>query len=603
MPKSVVCTRGSIQMPERVDLWRVCATWKSVVGGCCRFWANIEVRDDGDFEGDEEEYHSFVERFKTLVGRVNHSDLHLTFSWSPHYHCEATSKVTDLHDILLSSERSPRCRSLILDLGEYGGSNNCGFDNVARHLPSMRSLGCLEIKNVGNGSGPWLHWLTRVLRHVPGNPLERLGVKKLCLESQIGHCDGLVYHSSLSSYKSQVLTDIEAHVAPLVAVSMIQCFPALTRACFAYTEPQREVLGAWVRDLPVVHKHLLQLTLKTTPSTLTAIVKRSFPHAFFSSILHQLDVPCLTSLSLGTNPRYAVLPMGLDHPLDESEYEEDLAWRRQWVECDEHAESDMLHRLDRDPIYAQDKEDEVEFQNSFIFPDANHQCPKNGVIPLGKPFFPELLDGFLSRSPLLESLELIAIPFHAPQLVRVLERTPNLVKLDLVEVTVPREEENLYPTPLANDVVLDWLKDTTHLPRLESLKLSLTRFPPTPGSFESMLEARYALLLGNGDEAVHVFKKVDVVCEEIDAQVGGSLAYDRLKALKDDGLCVVAHSSAIHELGRESKPLVRGPTKMRTTFCIRESIPDRSLDTVPFDEQLNPNPFFFSDPQTPARFV
>ncbi|KAL0062939.1 hypothetical protein AAF712_010160 [Marasmius tenuissimus] len=359
---------------------------------------------------------------------------------------------------------------------------------------------------------------------------------------------------------------------------MIQCLPALTRACFTYTEPQREVLGAWGRDLPVVHNHLLRLTLKTKPSTLTTIVKRSFPHAFFSSILHQLDVPCLTSLSLGTDPGHAVLPMGLDRPLDESGYEEDLAWREEWVECDEHLESDMLSCLDRDPIYVEhegdegDGGDDLEFQNSFIFADAKRQRRRNGIIPLDKPFFPELLDRFLSRSPLLESLELIAIPFHAPQLVRVLERTPNLVELDLVEVTVLREEENLYPRPLANDIVLDWLKDTTHLPRLESLKLSLTRFPPTPGSFESMLEARYALLFGNRDEAVHVFKKVDVVCEEIDAQVGGKFAYDRLKALKDDGLCVMAHSSAIHELGRESKPLVREPTKMRTTFCICKSI-------------------------------
>ncbi|KAL0064511.1 hypothetical protein AAF712_008569 [Marasmius tenuissimus] len=537
-PRWSVSSSGRIQLPKSAKLATVCKTWENVVKECGRFWANVQVQVGDAFEGDEDNYLAFLDRFKHRV------------------------TAERLLDVVL--EHARRFKSLTLDVGGWDESVCEGYQRVALRLPAMTSLSFLAMDNVPFVTGPWSLVLTRLLEHVTGKTLGWTRLKELRLDSGCWHRDAMYQCLSPNPCTSNTLTHIDAHVAVLVAVSMIEGFSALVEACFSFTEPRREVWGAYVHESPVVHNHLLRLTVKTTPY-LQRLVRRTFPHSPFSSILNQLTLPRLLHLGVCVNPGHAVLPVGLEAPSKDTEYACRLMESEDWDESEPDSEDEMNW-------YLGVQEDRARYKKGFVFKKVKDKSRLFGAT-LEDPFFPDHLDGFLSRSPLLESLDLVAIPFEGPQLIRVLEKTPNLVQISLREVAVMREEEKLYPEPLANNVLLNWLGDAIHLPRLEFILLHLTRFPPTGSCLESMLEARYALMSGS----THVLKHVEVDCKEIDARGKGKFDYKRLEALENGGLSIMVPSYELRQMGGRYGQRVRGERAekaARTNFHLRPRIPN-----------------------------
>ncbi|KAL0064494.1 hypothetical protein AAF712_008552 [Marasmius tenuissimus] len=560
-PKWAVISPGRIQTPELAKLSRVCKTWRNVLKECGRFWANIEVQVSLGFKGNEADFLALLDNFKHYVARSKSAPLHLTISWA--YHGGDRPMQTErLLDVVLA--HAHRWQSVTLDVGGWNQAHCHGFDHIAIHLPEMTSLSSLAMENVRDGTGPWLPWLKGLLKHVPGNTLGWTSLKELRLDSDCWHRDAFYQHFNPNPYTSNTLTHVEAHVALLAAVSMVEDFPALVEASFTFTEPRREVWGAYVRESPVVHNHLRRLTVRTTPF-LQALVRRTFPHSPLSSILHQLTLPRLSHLGVCVNPGHAVLPVELEAPSKDTEYARHLMESEDWDESRPDSEDEMNQYLgvQEDRLW----DPPARYKKGFVFKRVKDKG-RMFRSTLEDPFFPDHLDGFLSRSPLLESLELVAIPFKGPQLIRVLEKTPNLVQISLREVAVLREEEKLYPEPLANDALLNWLGDTFHLPHLNSIFLHLTRYPPTTGSLESMLETRYAVV----NNSAHVLKCVEVDCEEIDHTGNRKFDYARLEALQSAGLLIIARFYECRQLGKQYKQHAQRERDTRTNFCLSKSL-------------------------------
>ncbi|KAL0064510.1 hypothetical protein AAF712_008568 [Marasmius tenuissimus] len=339
------------------------------------------------------------------------------------------------------------------------------------------------------------------------------------------------------------LTDIEAHVAPRVAVKMLEGCPSLIRATWTFTNPRRDPKGFWAANGSVHHQQLLHLVLKTVVSPRSKWNK-SFPHSIFASVFHHFRCPNLQSLTMGTDPNQKVGPMGESAPFDRTICEVDQWGPPEWHERDldsENEQRNTLNEEDNDEGTVDDIRDSP-YIRSLVFKER--EAEDGSGIMFRNPFWLDFFSGFLAHSPALKTLDFVCIPFHPRQIIHVLNQCSNLETLKMQEVQLSkRRAHEGYPEPLASTDLLDWLKNASHLPFLRNLEWKLTRFPGKNGSLEDVLEARY----DNGHGSL---KSVDLyVGRSKDKAVVGKLDHGRINKLRERGLVVKARSYEIHESG------------------------------------------------------
>ncbi|KAL0058086.1 hypothetical protein AAF712_015246 [Marasmius tenuissimus] len=542
----IIRTSGTVTAPESVKVRGLSKSFQSIHDSLPNLWSKVEIIDDGWCGSDRLE--EFLARVEKVLGLSDPTEIDITVSEQREFTVQTTSWDSGLNKGLvgvLRQHHNHRIKSFTFNMDEENSWDATGFHLVTDQMMWFPNVKSLTILNLGYYGQPWLMLLWSIFSNGVSNGLADSKITSLRLSCVPDHRDGLLNHACFQSCRSSTLTDIDAHVAPRVAVRFMATCPVLARASWTFSNSWLPPLGFWATGSVVNHQQLLHLAIKSVPrGGHRHPWGNSFPHAIFSCILHHLRCPNLQSFTVGVDPSQKIGPMGENAPFISEGWDEEQLGLREWFEDDDdslHVRSNYFMDWYRRSGDAGDAVKQSSYIRSVAF--KNGQKNHNETI-VSDPFLPHFLDNFLDHSPSLKSLELICIPFHPHHIINVLSRCPRLETLKMREVQVPKGRfQGEYPEPLASGDLLNWLKDAGHLPNLRYLDWRLTRFPKRSGALEDLLNTLYNGGRGSLKEA-HLW-----VGRNKDKAVVGGFDRKQLEDLRKGGLVLKVRSCEIYESG------------------------------------------------------
>ncbi|KAL0058088.1 hypothetical protein AAF712_015248 [Marasmius tenuissimus] len=456
-PRGIFATDGTRDIWDVNSLASVCQRWLSVAKATRACWARVEVTDERA-ECGWGMVHRVNKELEAYLRRSREARLCIKLNVARGVPGYASKKCPTLLGTLL--KHIGRWGSLTVDLGDHRDIMDTQLSLVVPCLADMPLLRSIRLKNTGRAACPWLTILKRLGEGVPGDKdLRRLELKVLVLHSAGKHRDRLEFGDVGAGLHFLVnLTQLHAHVAPNVAVKMVQLCTSLVDAQFDFTMPRRTRVVGWSGGL-VTHPRLVRLGIKTSPYP-RLCQRRSFPHDAFAVVLDNLACPSLSSMTLKADAVCGVRPMGRDLPVDETAHVSR-------VECE------MSFRRHLDGPFDPPSDQEGE--------SVGNSLPVH--------FFPISLERFLVNSPSLRNLVLDSIPLHSSQLIRLFAVTPKLADLTIFEWKLRQGEDvNIRPELLSNNIFLDWIACEDSLPNLRHLHLMLSHSFEAEGPIAELIK-------------------------------------------------------------------------------------------------------------------
>ncbi|KAL0056720.1 hypothetical protein AAF712_016672 [Marasmius tenuissimus] len=467
-PSAFFATDGTCDIWDVNALAAVCQQWLLVVKATRACWARVEVTDERASRGWGMVQHVNKE-LDAYLRRSRGARLCIKLNVARGVPGYASSECPTLVATLL--QHAHRWGSLTVDLGNHRDILYTQLSFIVPCLGDMPLLRFIRLQNTGKAAFPWLTILETLAEGIPRERSRQLDLRGLELHSAKRHRDQLKTLRDMDAGLCILgnLTQIRAHVAPNVAVKMLQLCTLLLDAEFEFTMPRRTRVVPWSGGL-VVHSQLSHLSVKTSPYP-RIVQRRSFPHDAFAVVLDNLVCPSLSSLTLEADALGSVRPMGRHFPADETAHMERIELQMR-----------SIPHLDgpSDPPSEQEVEDDGDDDN-----DGDETGGKSGS---RRCFFPTSLEKFLVNSPSLRNLVLDSIPLHSSHLTRLFTVTPKLVDLTIFEWEMKKTEDAyIQPELLSDKAFLDWMACEDNLPNLRHLQLLLLHSFETGGPLTELL--------------------------------------------------------------------------------------------------------------------